>query len=246
MSTRSMKKDLESEKVDLKPLKGEPHRVKRKLEDDDVDMSDLLDDGTDEILVERAKRLELSENPLFNANLVFLPYKRQGLKDVVKKKQFTVTFDQLRQPAEEESLGEGLSEALFTAIRDVIVKPKLPDSTQVHLTLTSKEHGNGTVQSGYLSHLKYVIPVNEFVKRGDYVHAMFESLARKMNSAQNMNPAIGFNATLTFITYPDKGGKGPAYKNPNRLPFDLMHKKKNCMIKINNTDELCCARTIVP
>lgn len=136
VSTRSMKKDLESEKVDLKPLKGEPHRVKRKLEDDDVDMSDLLDDGTDEFLVERAKRLELSENPLFNANLVFL----------VKKKQFTVTFDQLRQPDDEESLGEGLSEALFTAIRDVIVKPKLPDSTQVHLTLTSKEHGNGTVQ----------------------------------------------------------------------------------------------------
>ena len=30
-------------------------------------------------------------------------------------------------------------------------------------------------------------------------------LARKMNSAQNMNPAIGFNATLTFITYPEKG-----------------------------------------
>ena len=142
-------------------------------------------------------------------------------------------------------MGEGLSEALFTAIRDVIVKQKLPDSTQVHLTLTSKKHGNGTVQSGYLSHLKYGISVNEFVKRGDYVHAMFESLARKMNSTQNMNPAIGFNATLTFITYPDKGGKGPAYKNPNRLPFDLMHKKKNCMIKINNTDELCCTRAIV-
>ena len=33
--------------------------------------------------------------------------------------------------------------------------------------------------------------MKEFVHRGDYVHAMFESLARKMNSAQNMNPAIG-------------------------------------------------------
>ena len=74
---------------------------------------------------------------------------------------------------------------------------------------------------------------------------MFESLARKMNSAQNMNPAIGFNATLTFITYPQKGGKGPASKNPNRLLFDLMHKKKDCMIKITNSDDLCCARAIV-
>ena len=74
---------------------------------------------------------------------------------------------------------------------------------------------------------------------------MFESLARKMSSAQNMNPAIGFYATLTFITYPQKGGKGPASKNPNRLSFDLMHKKKDCMIKITNSDDLCCARAIV-
>ena len=160
VSTRSMKKDLESEKVDLRPLKDEPRTVKRKLEDD-VDMSDLMDDGMDEFLVERANRLELSGNPLFKANLVFFPYQQQGLKGAVKKEQFTFTFDQLRPPAEEESLGEGLYEALFTAIRDTILQQKLPDTTQVHLTLTSKEYGNGTVQSAYLSHLKYGIPVNE-------------------------------------------------------------------------------------
>ena len=80
---------------------------------------------------------------------------------------------------------------MFQAIRDTILKEKLSDSTQVHLTLTSKEHLHGTVNSGLLSDAKYGIPIQEFVKRGDYVHAMFESLARKMNSAQNMNPAIG-------------------------------------------------------
>ena len=99
--------------------------------------------------------------------------------------------------------------------------------------------------SGLLSDVKYGIPIQEFVKRGDYVHTMFESLARKMNSAQNMNPAIGFNATLTFITYPDKGGKRPASKNPNRLPFNLMHKKKDTMILIKNSDELCYARALL-
>ena len=137
-----------------------------------------------------------------------------------------MTFDQLRKATDEISLGDGLSESLFEAVRDTILKENLPDSTKVHLTLTSKEHSNDTVNSGFLSQVKYGIPVKEFVKRGDYVHAMFESLARKMNSAQNMNPAIGFNAPLTFITYPDKGCKGPASKNPNRLPLDLIHKKK--------------------
>ena len=48
--------------------------MKRKLEDDDdVDMSHLMDDGLDDFLVETANRLELSENPLFKANLTFLP-----------------------------------------------------------------------------------------------------------------------------------------------------------------------------
>ena len=123
VSTRSMKKDIDSEKADLKPLKDEPRMVKRKLKDH-VDMSDLMDDGMDDFLVERAKLLELEQNPLFKANLIFLPYQRQGLKGAVKKEQFTVTFDKLRPLTEKESLGEGLSEALFSAIRDTILKQK--------------------------------------------------------------------------------------------------------------------------
>ena len=118
-----MKKDFESAKEDLKPLKDEPRAGKRKLEED-VDMSDLIDEGMDDFLVERANRLELSENPLFKANLTFLPYKRQGLQGAVKKEQFTVTFDQLRKPTEEESLGEGLLESLFEAVRETILKGK--------------------------------------------------------------------------------------------------------------------------
>ena len=209
-------------------------------------MSDLKDNRLDDFLVERDNRLELEKKPLLKASLAFLPYKRQGLKVAVKKEQLSVTFDQLRSPTEAESLREGMSEALFTAIRGLILQQKLEETNpKVHLTTTSKENRNGTHQSGYLSHFKYGIPINEFVKRGDYVHQMFESLARKMNSAQNINPAIGFNATLTFIAYPEKGGKGPASKNPGRLPFNLMHKKKDCMIAIKNQDELCCACGIV-
>ena len=156
VSTCGMKKDIESTKIDPKPVKDEPRAVKRKLEDD-VDMSHLLDDGLDDFLVERTNRLELSEDPLFKANLTFLPYKRQSLKGAVKKEQFAVTFDQLRKPTGEESLGEGLSESLFQAVGDTILKENPRDSTKVHLTLTSKEHSNGTVNSGYLSHLKYGI-----------------------------------------------------------------------------------------
>ena len=168
------------------------------------------------------------------------------MKGAVKKQQFSVHFEQLRPPHHGENLGDGLSESLFQATRDSILKEKLPESTKVHLTLTSKEHNQGTVKSdSLLSNNRFGIPVKQFVERGDYVHTMFESLAQKMNSAQSMNPSVGFNATLTFITYPEKGGKGPASKNPGRIPFDLLHKKKKSVIQITNDDQLCCARAIV-
>ena len=150
VSTRSMKQD--KGKVHLKPTKDESQSAKRKF-----DEADILDG----FLVQRAERLEPAEKLLFKANLTFLPYQRQCLKGAVKKEQFTVTFDQLRQPKKTESIANGLSESLFEGVRDTILKEHLPDSTKVHLTLNSKEHSNGTVNSGYLSHLKYGIPIQE-------------------------------------------------------------------------------------
>ena len=67
---------------------------------------------------------------MFKGNLTFLPYKRHGLKGAVKKRQFSVTFDQLRIATEEESLGDGLSELLFETVMDTILKENLPDSTK--------------------------------------------------------------------------------------------------------------------
>ena len=58
-----------------------------------------------------------------------MPYKRQGLKGTVKKEQFTVTFEQLREPSNEESLGEGMSESLFEATRDNVLQQQFDDSS---------------------------------------------------------------------------------------------------------------------
>ena len=47
-----------------------------------------------------------------------------------------------------------MSESFFEAIRDNILQQHLDDRTKVHLTLTSKEHANGKVQSGPYSDVK--------------------------------------------------------------------------------------------
>ena len=147
VNTRSMKRErVEQESPRQNDKETKVKGEKRKT--DDSDMSELLDDRLYQFLMERAKRLEMQLNSLFRADSVFMPYKRHSLKGAAKKEQFTVTFEQLREPSNEESLGEGMSESLFEAIRDNILQQQLDDRTKVHLTLTSKEHANGTVQSG--------------------------------------------------------------------------------------------------
>lgn len=82
VSTRSMKRERE-EQESLSQYDKETKVKGEKRKADDSDMSGLLYDGMDQ--------LEMQENPLFRADLVFMPYKRQGLKGAVKIEQFTVT-----------------------------------------------------------------------------------------------------------------------------------------------------------
>ena len=79
---------------------------------------------------------------------MFLPYQRQGLKGAVKKEQFIVTFDPLRQPKKSETLANGLSESVFEGVRDTILKENLPNSTRVHLTQRN-------IAMGHFNHIIY-------------------------------------------------------------------------------------------
>ena len=94
VNTRSMKRERVEQES---PRQNDKETKVKKRKTDDSDMSELLDGGLDQFLIERAKRLEMQMNPLFRVDLVFMPYKRHALKGAVKKEQFTVTFEKLRK-----------------------------------------------------------------------------------------------------------------------------------------------------
>ena len=73
---------------------SEQHGAGIKKEETNAENTELKKEDTrnGSILVERARRLEMQENPLFRANLLFMPYKRHALKGAVKREEFTVTF----------------------------------------------------------------------------------------------------------------------------------------------------------
>lgn len=70
VSTRSMKR--ESEEQESPSQNDKETKVKgEKRKADDSDVSELLDDGMDQYLMERANRLKLQEQPLFKVHLVY-------------------------------------------------------------------------------------------------------------------------------------------------------------------------------
>ena len=89
VNTRGMKRErVEQESPRQNDKETKVKGEKRKT--DGSDMSELLDDGLDQFLMKRAKRLEMEMNPPFRADLVFISYKRHALKEAVKKEQFIV------------------------------------------------------------------------------------------------------------------------------------------------------------
>ena len=82
VNTRSMKHERVEQES---PRQNDKEKKVKKRKTDDRDMSELLDDGLDQSLMERAKRLEMQMNPQFRADLVLMPYKRRPLKGAVKK-----------------------------------------------------------------------------------------------------------------------------------------------------------------
>ena len=62
------KEETNVENTELKKEVTEPSGKGEKRKADDGDMPELLDDGMDQFLVERAGRLELQGNPLFRDN----------------------------------------------------------------------------------------------------------------------------------------------------------------------------------
>ena len=89
------------------------------------------------------------------------------------------------------------------------------------------------------------VPLNEWLSNQEYEHAFLEDLARKLNSAEVVDPERdGFFAEPTFVK---RLGRGGAFErnNPERIAWEKIAKKKKCIIRIPNKDDLCCARAII-
>ena len=133
-------------------------------------------------------------------------------------------------------MGLALMEALHQSIENEIQRERRPNHHFVNFTITANAFQHPYQSANFT--------VGEFLQRTVRIDELLAKLAGKLNSNQSFNPSQGFSVGVVFVRMPGKG-KGRQKNNAGQRCLQKENKKKKCVISINNTDALCCARAIV-
>ncbi|PFX30059.1 hypothetical protein AWC38_SpisGene5144 [Stylophora pistillata] len=142
---------------------------------------------------------------------------------------------EIREPSSSDDVGKEISEALTRSIRNTLRSENVQNHHMMHFNLQSDAFPHA-FQS-------ITLPVEEVMTGTDRFDSYMVALANKLNSGEAFNSSSSFNADLTIIQSPQRGGK---FKfDLGKIPMVDVLKKKKSVIMITNTDELCCGRAIV-
>ena len=195
----------------------------------------------DEGLLSAFRRFEQhGGNPLFRAE--FTPVGRnRSFRGIVDQKKYRLTLQQLRD-AQDEPLREAITEALIQGLQRVVENE---DFNVQDYSLLVSVHSNSFTH--VWSQSARNVPLEEWLSNGAYTRAWREDLAKKLNSAEVMDPQRdGFYVELTFVKRLGRGGKNGGKKaNPSRHAWEKLAKKKSCVVTIQNKDNICLVRAIV-
>ena len=199
------------------------------------------DEREDEILDRAMERWEqmggggVVSGPLFKFRLREIG-KRRTWRDVVQRQQFDVELIQLRDAHPSDNIGIALTESLYNAIENELIRQNRPAHHFINFAITANSFAHAYQTTNFT--------VGEFFKRTARLDELLQKLAAKLNSNESFNPSEGFSVEVVFVKMPGKG-KGRQKNNPGQRCLDRENKRKKCIIPIENTDELCCARAIV-
>ena len=74
---------------------------------------------------------------------------------------------------------------------------------------------------------------------------LFHRLAQALNSNEQFEMDDSFQLSITQVHHPPQGTGKPRCGKPGHPTMQLLTSQKQSVIRINNRDELCCARALV-
>ena len=197
------------------------------------------DEETDDLLAAAVDEFEQRggavPSPLFE--FYFTPVgERRRWRNTVQGQTFHATLDQLRDATANDNVGEALTEALRVAINRELQTEHVRPYDRVNFAISA---------NGFTHAFQSVnFEVQEFLEQSLRLSTLLQTLAEKLNSNEDFDPASGFEVTMAIITMPTPASGRKKY-NPGQKCLDKELKRKHAIIRITNQDDLCCARAIV-
>ena len=114
----------------------------------------------------------------------------------------------MRTAGDNELLGEAITEAIRQGLQRVVTQEQI-NPADYSLLVAIHSNSFTHVWSQSARH----VPLNEWLSNQEYEHAFLEDLARKLNSAEVVDPERdGFFAEPTFVK---RLGRGGAFERNN-------------------------------
>ena len=163
--------------------------------------------------------------------------RRRTWRNVVERAQFHAQLRQLRQPVPGDDIGLAITESLYNAIANELLKQERPAHHFVNMAITANGFAHAFQTANFT--------VQEFQQRTQRLDEMLAKLSAKLNSNEAFNIDDGFQVDVVMVSMPGLGSGHRKKHNPGRMCLEKENKKKKCIVTIKNNDELCCARAII-
>ena len=161
--------------------------------------------------------------------------RRRRWRDVVDHAQFHAVLEQGREARTSDNLGVHLMEALYSAIRRQMEDARPQDL--LHFAIQA----HGFTHAFRSSNIR----VGDFLRRDAYTDELLDTLAGKLNSNEDFHPDRGLQIDVVLIRMPTPGSGRGRKREVGFRAWEADSKRKQCIIRIENQDDLCCARAIV-
>ena len=156
----------------------------------------------------------------------------------VRERHFNTRLRQRGNLIPDQNITEALQEGLRRAVNQVLTTtPDLHDQDRLYFTIGSNRLHNNFQGWG--------LRAGEWREGGDRVEALFQRLAQALNSNEQFEMDDSFQVSITQVHHAPQGTGRPRRGKPGHPTMDLLTRNSKSIIRIQNRDELCCARALV-
>ena len=222
--------------------------------DDDDDYHDLLahlerqhafqtrllqQSGAGDTSIQRGPWIQRSEPLRGQEGWILQPFvDRTSRRMGVRERHFNTRLRQRGNLIPDQNITEALQEGLRRAVNQVLTTtPDLHDQDRLYFTIGSNRLHNNFQGWG--------LRAGEWREDTERVEALFQRLAQALNSNEQFEMDDSFQVSITQVHHAPQGTGKPRRGKPGHPTMDLLTKNSKSIIRIQNRDELCCARALV-